>query len=322
MTLLVTGSMGHVGFEVVRQAVGRGQKVIAAYRGTFRARDAEALGSSVSWVRIDLADEAAIAALAESHAIAGCIHTAAVPNENLARPDPMGAIKSNIVGVAALLEEARRRGWRRFVNVSTGSVFQDSSETMPPILEDHRPSVTNVYSTTKYSGELLTTMYRTQFGLSAATVRISWVYGPPLVPRVRDNPRGPIPWFLKCALSAVAVTDPSGADFQASYTHVEDVAAGLLAAYDAQDLRHSVYHLGWGRNFSTSDVVRAVKLAVPEASIAVGPGTAPWTDHTRMRAPLAGNRLVEDTGFKPRLDLEEGVAAFAQWMRNHRQEWQ
>ena len=322
MTLLVTGSMGHVGFEVVRQAVGRGHKVIAAYRGTFRARSADALGPSATWVRTDLSNEAAVAALAGSHAIAGCIHTAAVPNENLARPDPMGAIKSNIVGVAALLEEARRLGWRRFVNVSTGSVFQDSSDPMVPILEDRSPSVTNVYSTTKYCGELLTAMYRTQFGVSAATVRISWVYGPPLVPRVRDNPRGPIPWFLKCALSGVAAEDPSGADFQASYTHVEDVAAGLLAAYDAQDLRHAVYHLGWGRNFSTSDVVRAVKLAVPGASIAVGPGTAPWTDHTRMRAPLAGIRLVEDTGFKPRLDLDQGVAAFAQWMRANRQEWQ
>ena len=32
MTVLVTGSMGHVGFEVVRQAVGRDHRVIAVYR--------------------------------------------------------------------------------------------------------------------------------------------------------------------------------------------------------------------------------------------------------------------------------------------------
>ncbi len=86
MTILVTGSMGHVGFEVVRQAVARDHQVVATYRGTFRARDAEALGSNVTWVRADLADEAAIAAIADTHAIKGVIHTAAVPNDSVARP--------------------------------------------------------------------------------------------------------------------------------------------------------------------------------------------------------------------------------------------
>jgi nucleoside-diphosphate-sugar epimerase len=82
-----------------------------------------------------------------------------------------------------------------------------------------------------------------------------------------------------------------------------------------------MYHLGWGRNFSTAEVVRAVRAAVPKAMIAVGPGTAPWTDHTKMRGPLAGNRLLEDAGFKPSLDLDRGVASFADWMRTHEGEW-
>ena len=60
-----------------------------------------------------------------------------------------------------------------------------------PIFEDAPPDPTNVYGTTKHCAELLTRMYRRQFDLEAATVRISWVYGPPLV---TDSPaRGPIP---------------------------------------------------------------------------------------------------------------------------------
>ena len=60
-----------------------------------------------------------------------------------------------------------------------------------------------------------------------------------------------------------------------------------------------------------------MRAAVPGCSIEVGPGTAPWTDHTRMRGPLAGTRLLDDTGFAPRLSLAQGVAAFADWMRAH-----
>lgn len=321
MALLVTGAMGHVGYEVVRQAAAAGHHVVAQCRGTFRESDARAVEGKIAWVQLDLADEAAVRAAVEKYRIEACVHCAAVPNEGLARPDPLTAIKANTGAVATLLEVARTQAWRRFVLVSTGSVFQNATD-MTPILEDARPSVTNVYTTTKYCGELLAAMYRTQFGLSAATVRISWVYGPPLVPKIRDDPRGPIPYFLRCALSGVAVREPSGADFAASFTHVGDVAAGLLAAVEAHELQHPVYHLGSGTNQSTISVARAVKAAVPEAIIEVGPGTAPWTDHTRMRGPLAGKKLLEDTGFAPRLDLERGIAMFADWMRANRERWQ
>lgn len=321
MVLLVTGSMGHVGLELARLATSQGRRVIAQYRGTFRQREAEQLSSHVTFIKADLTDARAVEELCVRHGVTGCLHTAAVPNETIAKPDPAGAVNSNVGAVANLLDVARRHAWRRFVYVSTGSVFQNSTDPSVAILEDHPPSVANIYSTTKRCGEMLTSMYRSQLAVPAATVRISWVYGPPLVPRVRDNPRGPVPWFLKCALSGQPVDEPSGADFLASYTHVADVAAGLLAAHDAQTLRHDIYHLGWGRNFSTAEVVTAVKAAVPEARIAVGPGTAPWTDHTRMRGPLAGERLFADTGWRPSLDLDRGVASFAEWMRANPQEW-
>ena len=63
-----------------------------------------------------------------------CIHSAAVPNEKYARPQPLAAINANIGGTANLLDMARRKNWRRFLSVSTGSVFperQRSGEADP-----------------------------------------------------------------------------------------------------------------------------------------------------------------------------------------------
>jgi len=317
MAILITGGMGHVGYETVRQALAAGHAVVAQYRNVYRAADAEALRGRVTWVRCDLALPAEVAALVERHPVDGCIHTAAVPNDEVARTDPVGAVDANVGAVCRLLDAARRLRWRGFLYVSTGSVFQNAPDGTTPIPEDMLPKPTNTYSTTKLAGELLTSLYRSQFGVPAATVRISWVYGPPLVPRTRANPRGPIPLFLKLALAGKPVREPSGGDFAASYTYVADVAAGLLAAYGAKALAHDVYHLGSGRNFNTAAVAAAVRAAVPGAVIEVGPGTAPWTDHTRMRGPLAGSRLFDDTGFRPAHDLAAGVAAFADWMRAH-----
>ena len=51
MSLLVTGAMGHLGYEIVRQAASRGETIIAHYRGTFREADAAAIKGRVHWCR-------------------------------------------------------------------------------------------------------------------------------------------------------------------------------------------------------------------------------------------------------------------------------
>lgn len=318
MALLVTGAMGHVGREVVRQALAAGVDVVAQYRT--RSEERLAGAGKVVWVKCDLADAQAVAALCEAHVIDSCIHSAAVSNEKYAQPQPLPAINANVGGTANLLDAARRQMWRRFLFVSTGSVFQNASDISKPILEDEAPSVTNIYSTTKYCGELLTQMYRSQFNLSTAVVRISWVYGPPLV--TDDEPRGPVPAFLKSAVAGRPIRLPGGGDFAASFTYVGDVAAGLIAAWRASELRHAIYHLGSGENYTARRVADAVRAAVPGADIQLGTGTEPWTLHTRMRGPLAGTRLRDDTGFVVARSLEDGVREFATWMRAHPETYQ
>jgi UDP-glucuronate 4-epimerase len=316
MTLLVTGAMGHAGSTLVRRAAAAGIPVIAQYRSRLDERLAATVPGDVRWQAADLADPLELATLAGDPAILGCIHAAAVPNDRLARPRPWAAVQSNVTATAALLEMARVRGWRRFLLVSTSSVFQDETDLEQPILEDHPTSARTVYGTTKRAAEMLTSMYRAEHGVPAATVRISWVYGPPMLPARRDPPRGPIPAFVREALQGIPVREPSGGDFAASFTHVEDVAAGLLAAFQAEKLNHDVYHLGSGRNHDTREVAAAVCAAVPGAVVEVGPGTLPWTTYNTLRGPLAGERLLEDTGFRPRLSLLEGVRQLADWARN------
>jgi nucleoside-diphosphate-sugar epimerase len=314
MTLLVTGATGHVGGEIVRQAAQRGMRIIATYRGELPMET----NSSVTWVRCDLADAGAVRRLAEEHRIDACIHAAAVSNEAYAKPDPAGAIAANISATANLLEAARRAAWRRFVLVSTGSVFQLVRDATQPILEDHAPAAANVYSSTKLGAELLTGMYRGEYGLSASTVRISWVYGPPVI---SDQPtRGPIPSYLLRAMRGEAIHE-GGADFAASFTYVADAAEGLLAAAMAPELRHPTYHLGHGVNFTAGEAAAAVRSAVPGATIELSSGTEPWTRYTSLRGPLAGDRLRADTGYTPRHTLAAGVRAYADWMRAHPEAW-
>jgi nucleoside-diphosphate-sugar epimerase len=317
VALLVTGAMGHVGYGVARAAAARGLDVVAQYHSRYDERAAGALGPAVTWRRCDIADPHAVAALAAADPIDGCIHCAALPNELLTQPAPDRAFEINVAGVERLLEHARGRRWRRFVFASTGSVFQRWTDRTKSIRETEPPSPVNVYATTKRCAELLTAMYRNVFGVSTTIARISWVYGPPIVPGGFDGPRGPIPYFLRRALRGEKVVEPSGGDFAASFTHVEDCAEGLLALYQAEALEHPLYHVGSGRNYTTFEVAAAVRAAVPGCALEVGPGSDPWTQSTVIRGPLDCERIRAELGFAPRLTLEAGVAQFAGWMRAH-----
>ncbi|MEQ1615601.1 MAG: NAD(P)-dependent oxidoreductase [Hyphomicrobiaceae bacterium] len=312
MTLLITGAMGHVGFAVARKAAADGRQIVAQYRSQFQADEAATLGGNVKWVRCDLDDASAVADMVRENAITACLHSAAVANEAFARPEPRRAIETNIGATANLLDAARLGGWRRFVMVSTGSVFQLRKDTTASILEDAAPEPANVYSTTKVAAEMMVRMYRSEYQVSASSVRISWVYGPPII--TDHLMRGPIPSYLMRSLNGVAI-DEGGGDFAASFTYIEDVAGGLLAALDAPALNHAVYHLGSGVNYSVQEVAAAVRKACPKALIKTGPGTEPWTTYTAMRGPLAGDRLKADTAFVPAHGLVEGIEAYAEWLQ-------
>jgi nucleoside-diphosphate-sugar epimerase len=316
MALLITGATGHVGLTIVRLAVEAGVNVVAQHRSPVPQSVVEQFGDRVRWAHCSLDDAFSLATALAEYDIEGCIHTAAVPNDRVAHAIPWETVQTNAMATAALLELARRLKWRRFIYVSTGSVFQKDMDLDQPLLEDHPLSPSSLYGSTKAAGEFFVGMYRKQYGLSASTVRISFVYGPPLVPAVRDLPRGPIVAYLREAILGIPIRE-TGGDFVASFTHVDDVAAGLLTAYQAPKLNHDVYHLGPGRNWTTYEVAEAVRAAVPGAIVEVGPGTRPWTTYNRMRGPLAGTRLEEDTGFTPSLPLAKGVSAFAAWMKNN-----
>ena len=127
MTLLVTGAMGHVGYEIVREAAQRGMQVIGVYREDLPEAEAKAAGAGVKWLQCDLADAAAVRALADAHRIDACIHAAAVSNEAYARPAPLLAVDSNVGATANLLEAARSKSWRRTCWRSTACAAPSST---------------------------------------------------------------------------------------------------------------------------------------------------------------------------------------------------
>lgn len=110
--------------------------------------------------------------------------------------------------------------------------------------------------------------------------------------------------LIPSSIEAIAAGRPPALrtpDAVNDFIHVDDVASATAAVVEA-DQAAGVYNVGSGTPTRVADVANLVcRLAgVPEAFPAGAAGKGCWADTARLRG---------DTGWRPRVSLEEGIAA-------------
>jgi nucleoside-diphosphate-sugar epimerase len=205
-TILVTGSAGLIGRAVVARLRAAG----AQTRGLDLRKDAPARG--------DIRDAACLArALAD---VDGVVHLAAVSRVIWGEQDPPACWAVNVDATRRILDLARaapRRPW--VIYASSREVYGEQDAF--PVPESAPPRPLNVYARSKVAAEVLTMQARAS-GLRSAIVRFSSVYG-----SVRDHPDRVVPAFAAAAVRG-GVLRMEGADNGFDFTHVDDVAAGVV----------------------------------------------------------------------------------------------
>ncbi|MEY2444828.1 MAG: dTDP-4-dehydrorhamnose reductase [Ilumatobacteraceae bacterium] len=153
MRVLVTGSGGQLGVDLVRCCEAAGDEVIAADRSTLDVSDRDAVHGVISLARPD--------------AVVNCAAWTAV---DACEGDPEQAIAMNALAVR-WLAEACDRADARLLQISTDYVFDGSLERPYNEWDDVSPQ--SVYGSSKLQGE----REALALGASAAVVRTSWLSG-------------------------------------------------------------------------------------------------------------------------------------------------
>jgi UDP-glucose 4-epimerase len=166
MTLLVTGSAGHVGEALVR---------------TLRDSRHEVVGIDV----LDSPHTTSVGSVTDRpfvrHCMAGVravFHAAALHKPHVATHSRQDFVDVNVTGTLNLLEEAAAAGVDCFVFTSTTSVFGDA--LAPPagapaawVTEDVVPVPKNIYGVTKAAAEDLCQLFHRNKGLACLVLRTS-----------------------------------------------------------------------------------------------------------------------------------------------------
>ncbi len=246
MTILVTGGGGFIGSRVVRLLCARGLRVRCLLRPGGDARRLD--GLPVERIAGDVRERAAVRAALEG--CAGCIHLAAVVA--WARMDDPELERVSVEGTRNLLESARElAGIGRIVHVSSAVAVNASSE--PRVFDEQAAFELEGsglrYALAKHRAEKLALQAAAE-GLPVVVVNPGEVYGP-------DDHAFVTAGSIRDVLRSVPCIVVRGGT---SITHVDDVADGILRAYETG--RPGERYILAGDNVSVEQLARlALRLA-------------------------------------------------------------
>jgi len=325
MRLLVTGAAGFIGTNFVRQALAADPPAAAlpplervvgldllTYAGNYE--NLADLDGHPRWrfVRGDVADRAAVAALVRDEAIDVVVNFAAESHVDRSIVDASPFVRTNVHGTLALLDAVRERaGFRRFLQVSTDEVYGSIAEGRAAESAPTRPS--SPYAASKAAADGFVQAYATTYGVPAVITRCSNNYGP------WQFPEKLIPLFVTNALDGVPLPLYGDGMNVRDWIHVADHCAALwhvlgLEAHGGEVFNVSAHDERPNRAV-TDEILRLLERP---ASLVRYVTDRPGHDR---RYALDASRL-RALGWRPRHEFADGLAATVRWYREHRPWWE
>lgn len=298
--ILVTGAGGFIGRHLVPSLTARGAKVIATDVGPLP--DLPGAETYTADIRDTLRHAPA---MARCNAV---VHCGGISGPMLLTDNPAEVIDINVRGTTGLLSLARDMGLRRFIGLSSVSVYgftPDGGST--PVTEATRLSASNAYGTSKAAADLILQSYATEYGLSATALRAGWVYGPG---RVTDALVQPVVRSARGKTYAL----PEGGDHKLQFVHVADVVRAILCALDAETLTSPVYNIDGAEVLAVREIVGMIADHLPAISVNVGPGLLPDTE---LQGRIDISRARNGLGWAPEIAFETGLRDYVDWLREH-----
>lgn len=320
--VLVTGATGFVGSAVARAAVVAGMPVRVLARASSDLRNLA--GLAVETVEGDLRDAEAVARAMTG--VTDVFHVAA--DYRLWARDGEEIVRNNRVTTLNVMNAALAAGVQRVVYTSSvATLLPDPAGAADETMAASEATVIGAYKRSKVVAERLVEAMVAEQGLPAVIVNPSTPIGPR---DVRPTPTGRI------IVEAANGKMPAYVDSGLNLVHVDDVAAGHLAALDKGRIGER-YVLG-GQDVTLAEMLRAIaaivgrrapKMAIPRAplfplawaneQLARVSGREPFLtlDSLRMAKHhmfYSSAKAVRELGYRAR-PYQQGLVEAIDWFR-------
>lgn len=318
-TIFVTGGAGFIGSAFVRlllaESLDRAVTKIVNFDALTYAGNLENLSgidhdARYSFVRGDIADAAAVADALDPGTDA-IVNFAAESHVDRSIASADDFLRTNIIGTQTLLDAARQKGVRRFVQISTDEVMGSLPEQDDAVFTEGSPFAPNSpYAASKAAAEHLVRAAHHTFGLDTVITRCGNNYGP------RQFPEKFLPLAIANALNDQEIPVYGDGLNVRDWIYVEDHCLAILAALE-NGAPGGVYNIGARNPRRNLEVVESLldALGKPRSLIRFvkdRPG------HDRRYA-IDPARVETELGWRPRETWDSGLAKTIDWYRENAQ---
>lgn len=315
MRLLVTGTAGFIGSRVTELLLEQGHQVCgvdnmcAAYDIRLKQHRLKLLEGrpGLDFRLGDISDRGSLSTIwKECGPFDGVVNLAARAGVRQSVENPWVYIDTNVTGTLNLLDLCRRDGVGKFVLASTSSLYGKSNPV--PFREDaDTDKPLSPYAASKKGAEALCFTYHHLYDLDVTVFRYFTVYGP------AGRPDMSLFRFVQWIHEERPLRLYGDGRQSRDFTYVDDIARGTILGL--RPLGYQVINLGGDSPHDLLELIALVETEVGrKAEIEQHPMhpadvMATWADISK-----AGDLL----GWRPEVDLAQGVARLCAWYRENR----
>lgn len=224
--------------------------------------------------------------------------------------DPVGIMKSNLLGTINILELAKEKGTKKVLFASTREVYGDNKAAYS-LSEISFGSIDcmdarSCYPESKRAAETLCKSYYLQYGVNFNAVRIAHTYGPGMK---LENDGRVMADLLACAVQGRNIVLKSKGEALRAFSYINDTIRGLFLIMtkgmpaEAYNLANeteeiSIRQLAETIVSSVSGKALQVEYQIPEGQ------SAAYCNYKRVKLDT---QKLENLGWKPSVSLKEGI---------------
>jgi len=315
MTVLIIGSNSFSGASFVKLLLQEGRKVIGVSRSKevwepFRPYtwDTPASLKNFEFKQIDLnKNMAELISLIKQKKPKIIVNFAAQSMVGQSWEIPNDWYNTNVMAFSELMQAMCNLDFlENYIHFSTPEVY---GSTEGIISEEYRFNPTTPYAISRAAGDFMVRAYRDNFSMPSIITRASNVYGPgQQLYRI-------IPKTIATALNHGNLTLDGGGKSDRDFIYIDDVSSALLSLLSSKTASNE-FHISTENQITIHRLVEIIFELVGadfEDHVIVGPDRI-GKDKSYH---LSSKNIFSQTGWKPRISLERGIAEVIDWYKTH-----
>ncbi|MDU6390399.1 MAG: NAD-dependent epimerase, partial [Pantoea sp.] len=261
MNILVTGAAGFIGFHVTQRLLAAGHQIVGIDNlndyydvGLKQSRlDLIAQHPSFRFIKMELADRAAMASLFEQHAFQRVIHLGAQAGVRYSIDNPHAYADANLIGHLNILEGCRHHKIEHLLYASSSSVY-GLNRKMPFSTDDSVDHPVSLYAATKKANELMSHTYSHLYNLPTTGLRFFTVYGP------WGRPDMALFKFTRAMIAGDAIDVYNRGEMKRDFTYIDDIAEAIVRLQDVIPQRDESWTVETGSPATSSAPYRVYNI--------------------------------------------------------------